>query len=156
MSRMQRGLRRAYSFTSSLRSNTRVQLPQQPASFPAIFLGLRSKHRNSMSSDSSSQFRMQSRSPSPPKSRVCVLGAGNFGSCLADHLADSEHDVLLWSREEDLVKHFNEHHKNPTYLTDHEFPSNITAIGPELPSAEIIKRVDVLLFAIPTEGLRYL
>ncbi|KAH8119910.1 NAD-dependent glycerol-3-phosphate dehydrogenase [Phellopilus nigrolimitatus] len=81
---------------------------------------------------------------SPPKSRICVLGAGNFGSCLADHLGDSEHDVLLWSRSEYQVKFFNDHHRN----------SDITAIGPELPSAEIIRSLDVLLFAIPTQGLR--
>ena len=89
-----------------------------------------------------------------PKSRVVVLGAGNFGSCLADHLADSDHDVQLWSRSEGFVKYFNEHHKNPDYLKEHSFPECITAVGPELPSAEDIKNVDVLLFAIPTEGPR--
>jgi len=83
-----------------------------------------------------------------------VLGAGNFGSCLADHLADSDHDVLLWSRSESLVTFFNAHHKNPEYLTDHDFPKCITAIGPDLPSADLIRKVDVLLFAIPTEALR--
>lgn len=89
-----------------------------------------------------------------PKSEVLVMGAGNFGSCLADHLGDSSHEVLLWSREEDVVKHFNKYHKNPKYLTDHSFPETITAIGPDLPSAEILSKIDVLLFAIPTEGLR--
>ncbi|KAH8118886.1 NAD-dependent glycerol-3-phosphate dehydrogenase [Phellopilus nigrolimitatus] len=91
---------------------------------------------------------------SPPKSRICVLGAGNFGSCLADHLGDSEHDVLLWSRNERQVKFFNEHHRNSEYLKEHHFPASITAIGPELPSAEVLKGCDVLLFAIPTQGLR--
>ncbi|THH06345.1 hypothetical protein EW145_g4149 [Phellinidium pouzarii] len=96
------------------------------------------------------------RSPQPPtiKNRVCILGAGNFGSCLADHLGDSEHDVLLWSRSERQVMYFNAHHKNSEYFKDHVFPPTIIAIGPELPSAEVIKRLDVLLFAIPTEALR--
>lgn len=157
---MQRGVRRLSSFTPNLQplahlsTANRVHCARRPPLVSAIFLGLRSKHRTARSSDNASQFRMSS-CPSPPKSRICVLGAGNFGSCLADHLADSEHDVLLWSREEDLVKHFNECHRNPQYLQDHEFPKNITAIGPELPSSEAIKDVDVLLFAIPTEGLRY-
>ncbi|KAI5121139.1 hypothetical protein M0805_007137 [Coniferiporia weirii] len=97
-----------------------------------------------------------SRSPQPstPKCRVCVFGAGNFGSCLADHLADSEHKVLLWSRSESQVAYFNAHHKHPEHFKDHVFPQGITAIGPELPSAEVIKDLDVLLFAIPTEGVR--
>ena len=44
---------------------------------------------------------------SPPKTKVCVLGAGNFGSCLADHLGDSEHEVLLWSRSVEQIEYFN-------------------------------------------------
>lgn len=48
----------------------------------------------------------------------------------------------------------NKHHRNPKYLRDHEFSSNITAIGPDFPSKEIIKGVDVVLFAIPTQNLR--
>lgn len=60
----------------------------------------------------------------------------------------------MWSREADIVEYFNQHHRNPRYLQDHDFPKNITAIGPDLPDAELIKQVDVLLFAIPTEGVR--
>jgi len=31
------------------------------------------------------------------KSKVLIFGAGNFGSCLADHLGDSQHEVYMWS-----------------------------------------------------------
>jgi len=88
------------------------------------------------------------------KSKVLVFGAGNFGSCLADHLGDSSHTVYMWSRSENLVRHFNEHHRNPDFLQDHAFSEGIQAIGPEFPSKEIVNEVDVLLFAIPTEGVR--
>ena len=98
----------------------------------------------------------QMSSPSPPgKSKVLVFGAGNFGSCLADHLGDSQHDVFMWSREADLVEHFNVHHRNLRYLKDHDFSSNITAIGPDLPDRAFLGQMDVLLFAIPTQGLRF-
>ncbi|KAF9512791.1 hypothetical protein BS47DRAFT_1372729 [Hydnum rufescens UP504] len=73
--------------------------------------------------------------PIPHARQSLVLGSGNFGSCLADHLADSEHE-------------------HPHYLKEHVFPDTIKAVGPELPDAEVIRSVDVLLFAIPTEGLR--
>ncbi|KDQ63345.1 hypothetical protein JAAARDRAFT_53570 [Jaapia argillacea MUCL 33604] len=86
--------------------------------------------------------------------KVLVLGAGNFGSCLADHLGDSEHEVWLWSRSKSQVDFFNKHHRNPECLKDHVFPSTIIAVGPDLPDAELIKEMDVLLFAIPTEGVR--
>ncbi|EAU92739.2 glycerol-3-phosphate dehydrogenase [Coprinopsis cinerea okayama7 len=88
------------------------------------------------------------------KKTVLVLGAGNFGSCLASHLGDVQHNVYMWAREENIVKHFNEHKRNPVYLQDHEFPRNITAIGPELPTKEFIATMDVLIFAIPTQFLR--
>ena len=97
-------------------------------------------------------FRMPCASP---KSKVLVLGAGNFGSCLADHLGDSDHEVFMWSREKSVVEYFNEHHKNPHYLKDHYFPHTIRAVGPDLPGADFVKRMDVLLFAIPTQALRY-
>lgn len=87
-------------------------------------------------------------------SKVLVLGAGNFGSCLADHLGDSDHEVFLWAREANVVKHFNEHHYNLEYLKDHKFSDNITAVGPEFPGKELINKMDVLLFAIPTQFLR--
>ncbi|CCM04199.1 uncharacterized protein FIBRA_06365 [Fibroporia radiculosa] len=85
---------------------------------------------------------------------VLVFGAGNFGSCLADHLGDSSHTVLMWSRSEDTVREFNKHHRNPEVLQDHVFPQCITAIGPEFPSQDVVRSVNVLLFAIPTEGIR--
>ncbi|QRW24731.1 NAD-dependent glycerol-3-phosphate dehydrogenase C-terminus [Rhizoctonia solani] len=93
-------------------------------------------------------------STSKPTSRVLVLGAGNFGSCLADHLADSTHRVYLWARSKQIVDTFNKERRNEKYLTDHVFPEGIDAIGPELPSADFLNDVDVVLFAVPTQGLR--
>lgn len=88
------------------------------------------------------------------RSSVLIFGSGNFGSCLADHLADSSHTVFLWSRDADAVRQINE-----TRLSDvfqgHVFPDTVKAVGPEFPSQELIRSVDVLLFAIPTEGVRY-
>ena len=89
-------------------------------------------------------------------SKVLVFGAGNFGSCLADHLGDSEHQVYMWSRDVEFVKHFNFHHRNPDYLKDHLFSHNIQAVGPDLPDKEFIEEMEVLLFAIPTQAVRYL
>ncbi|KAH9944171.1 NAD-dependent glycerol-3-phosphate dehydrogenase [Epithele typhae] len=88
------------------------------------------------------------------RSKVLVFGAGNFGSCLADHLGDSLHNVFMWSRSADVVSHFNQYHRNSEVLQDHVFAESITAVGPEFPSAELIQDMDVLLFAIPTEGVR--
>lgn len=102
-----------------------------------------------------SRFPMPSSQQHPSnRSKVLVWGAGNFGSCLADHLGDSQHDVFMWSREADIVQYFNLHHRNPTFLKGHQFSDNIQAVGPEMPTTELLKDMDVLLFAIPTQGLR--
>ncbi|KAJ7631217.1 glycerol-3-phosphate dehydrogenase [Roridomyces roridus] len=101
------------------------------------------------------RFTMPTSKPQPDsESKVLVLGAGNFGCCLADHLGDSEHRVYLWSREAEVVKHFNIHRKHLKYLPEHNFSKNITAVGPELPGADFLHGMDVLLFAIPTQFLR--
>ena len=100
-------------------------------------------------------FAMYHAKPQPVGvSKVLIFGAGNFGSCLASHLGDSQHDVYMWAREEKTVTYFNQHRRNPVYLKDHQFPKNITAVGPELPSKEFIEEMDVVLFAMPTQFLR--
>ncbi|THH18554.1 hypothetical protein EW146_g2452 [Bondarzewia mesenterica] len=124
-------------------------LPPQPFVVPTRAY---TRHRRTQPSGFT-MYPSPSRSPCP-KSKVLVFGAGNFGSCLADHLGDSEHEVYMWSREADVVEYFNKHHRNPRYLQDHDFDHKITALGPEFPDAELIKQVDVLLFAIPTDGVR--
>ena len=48
----------------------------------------------------------------------------------------------------------NATHRNPEFLKDHAFPENLKAVGPEFPSPELVQEMDVLLFAIPTEGVR--
>ncbi|KAJ7161338.1 glycerol-3-phosphate dehydrogenase [Mycena crocata] len=100
------------------------------------------------------RFTMPASKPQPAAhSKVLILGAGNFGSCLAEHLGDSDHRVFMWSREADVVEHFNLQHKNLKYLPEHNFSKNITAVGPDLP-LDIINDMDVVLFAIPTQFLR--
>ncbi|KDE02643.1 hypothetical protein MVLG_06802 [Microbotryum lychnidis-dioicae p1A1 Lamole] len=89
-----------------------------------------------------------------PNKKVLVLGSGNFGSCLADHLGDIEHKVFIHCRSQATIDSLNTHRKNPKYLTDHEFSANLTAIGPEPPTTEFLQECDVIVFAIPTQSMR--
>lgn len=52
------------------------------------------------------------------------------------------------------MEYFNKTHRNPDYLKDHEFSTNIRVVGPEIPNKEMMKQMDVLLFAIPTQAVR--
>ena len=83
------------------------------------FTGHRARYKSTIAI--SSNFNMPPSQQTGHKSKVLVFGAGNFGSCLADHLGDSSHTVYMWSRSEKLVSHFNQYHHNPEALQDHVF-----------------------------------
>ena len=48
--------------------------------------------------------------------RIAVVGAGAWGTALANLLAHGGHDVVLWAREEDVVTSVNERHTNHRFL----------------------------------------
>ena len=52
-----------------------------------------------------------------------------------------------------MAESLNRVHRNPKYLTEHTFDERIKAFSGELGDVEI-KGKDVLLFAVPTQGLR--
>ena len=60
---------------------------------------------------------------------VSVLGLGNWGTALANHLARKGVDVLGWSIEPEVVAGVNSDNKNPTYLGDVTLDSRLRATG---------------------------
>ncbi len=81
-----------------------------------------------------------------------VLGAGNFGTCLAQHLAELGHQVKLWHRDPALVAEINQKRRNPRYLNFCELSSNIVAFH----SASDLKGKSyaAVVFATPTQTMR--
>lgn len=61
--------------------------------------------------------------------RILVLGAGNFGTCLAQHLAEKGHQVTLWARSPEIAEGINQNRKNPKYLTALTLSPRISAIN---------------------------
>ena len=49
---------------------------------------------------------------------LAVLGAGSFGTAVANHAARKGHGVVLWCRTDDQARYINEHRRNPRYLKD--------------------------------------
>ena len=49
--------------------------------------------------------------------RILVLGAGNFGTCLAQHLAEQGYHVTIWTRSTEVADSINQSQKNPNYLS---------------------------------------
>lgn len=81
---------------------------------------------------------------------VGVLGAGNFGTCLA-LLCAREHDVRLWAREPEIADAINRERRNPRYLTEARIPERVQAT-PHL--EEALEGRELVICAIPSHGLR--
>lgn len=61
--------------------------------------------------------------------KIGVLGAGAWGTALAQMLASDGRTVLLWAREEELVAEINQRHCNSVYLPSAQLSETIRATG---------------------------
>ncbi|KAI8894208.1 6-phosphogluconate dehydrogenase [Globomyces pollinis-pini] len=84
--------------------------------------------------------------------RVLVIGAGNFGTCLADHLATIENEVYIWARDKKIVDSISNDNVNCRYLSDVKLSTNLKGVS-EL-NQDIFDKVTVVLMSIPTQHMR--
>lgn len=84
-------------------------------------------------------------------STIGVIGAGAWGTALADLLARSGHDVTLWAYETDVVASINDTHVNTRFLAGIDLDPRLRAtndVGEAAANAEIV------VFAAPSHVLR--
>jgi glycerol-3-phosphate dehydrogenase (NAD(P)+) len=80
-----------------------------------------------------------------------VIGAGAWGTALADLLARNAHDVRLWAYEPDVVDSINRKHENVRFLRDHQLTPGIRALGN---LDEAAADAELVVFATPSHVLR--
>ena len=83
--------------------------------------------------------------------RVGVLGAGSWGTTLADLLARQGHGVRLWAFEPEVVSAVNRHHENPVYLAGCPLDPGIVAVEDPVAAAE---GAEVVVTVAPSHVLR--
>ena len=84
-------------------------------------------------------------------SKVCVLGAGAWGTTLAQVLVDAGQDVLVWGRNHQVVEEINTSHTNNKFLPGVNLPAKIKA------TTDIKSAFDFgssIVLAIPAQSLR--
>jgi glycerol-3-phosphate dehydrogenase (NAD(P)+) len=80
--------------------------------------------------------------------QIGILGSGSWGTALAKILTDNGERIYWWVRNAGAVKHLQERHHNPTYLTAISF-----APGTVMPSSDInavVRNCKTLIVAVPS------
>ena len=80
-----------------------------------------------------------------------VLGAGSWGTTVAKVIADGGHDVVLWSRREELAAEINRTGRNGDYLPGVDLPKKLVA---QSDIALALENASQVYFAIPSQSLR--
>jgi glycerol-3-phosphate dehydrogenase (NAD(P)+) len=83
--------------------------------------------------------------------RCAVIGAGAWGTALADVLAQNGHEVVLWALESDVVASVNDSHENPRFLKGF---SLAPALRATTSVAEAVERTELVCVATPSQHLR--
>ena len=84
-------------------------------------------------------------------SKVVVLGAGQWGSTMAQVLSDAGNHVMMWGRNQQVVDEINQHHTNTKYLNQNVLPVGLRATTD---LQEALDYSNIYVLAIPAQSLR--
>lgn len=83
--------------------------------------------------------------------KLCILGAGSWGSALGLVLAKKGYQVNMWTLSEEQAEKINRTRENIDYLPGVLFPNNIT-LTTDIENA--IKDSKIIVLAVPSQAIR--
>src|SRR5918999_5878747 len=83
--------------------------------------------------------------------RTAVVGAGAWGTALADLLARNGQDVTLWAYEPDVAESINARRENSRFLSGARLHEDIQATADV---AEAVRTAELIVFVPPSHVLR--
>lgn len=83
--------------------------------------------------------------------RIGVLGAGSWGTTLADLLARKGHEVRLWAYEAEVVESINRNHRNEVFLAGQSLDRRLVACSDPF---EAVQGAPMVLSAAPSHVVR--
>lgn len=85
------------------------------------------------------------------KISVCVVGAGSWGTALANVLAEAECAVTLWGRNTDVLDAIEQRNENPKYLRGIRLNAGIR---PTKDLGRGLEEAEMVFCSIPTQNIR--
>ncbi len=82
--------------------------------------------------------------------KIGVIGAGAWGTALAQAFASAQRETLIWAREPEVIEAINTNHENTPFLPDIPLAHNLQATN----SLDEITKQDILLLVTPAQYLR--
>jgi glycerol-3-phosphate dehydrogenase (NAD(P)+) len=83
--------------------------------------------------------------------RCAVVGAGAWGTALADVLTRNGHETCLWALEADVAQSINDAHENKRFLAGLPLSRGLRATNDQ---ADALSDAELVVFATPSEHLR--
>ena len=83
--------------------------------------------------------------------QVAIVGAGSWGTALAQLAATAGNDVRLWARKEEVARGINADHVNPRYLADARLSERIEA---STDIARVVGGADAVVAVTPSSVMR--
>jgi glycerol-3-phosphate dehydrogenase (NAD(P)+) len=82
---------------------------------------------------------------------IAVLGGGSFGTVIANIMADNDHKVCLWLRNDERAEEINRDHINSAYLPDYPLNPSLKA---STDLVDAITGCDIVFMAVPSMSSR--
>jgi len=83
--------------------------------------------------------------------RIGVVGAGSWGTAIADLLACKGFQTCLWVFEKEVKDHIEQFHKNKLYLPDHQLSPNLS-VSNDL--ADVVSHKHLIVIVVPSHVMR--
>ncbi|KAJ1389095.1 NAD-dependent glycerol-3-phosphate dehydrogenase [Ochromonadaceae sp. CCMP2298] len=81
---------------------------------------------------------------------IAVIGAGAYGTAIAEMAARAGHRVKLYARDNAVVNAINTERRNPRYLSEFTLSPKILAVSS---IAQALEDVTLAILAIPTQKI---
>lgn len=88
---------------------------------------------------------------SPAHAKIAVLGAGSWGTTVAQLIARADRDVVLWGRDQEVVDQINQERINRRYLDGFELHEGLKATTDLEASAQ---HAEYIVMVLPSQAFR--